>query len=72
MKTKGVRLLGLAWPLVLLPLMNFSTSEIPDWFAGTEGRTLISSLLSQILGGIVGAFIQLFVYGLFGAQVPTG
>ncbi len=71
MKRKSVRLLGLAWPLVLLPLMNFSTSEIPDWFAGTEGRTLISSLLSQIVGGVVGAIIEVFVYGIFGAQLPT-
>jgi hypothetical protein len=71
MKSKGIRLFGWAWPLVLLPLMSFDITQTPDWLAGTEGRTLISQLLSQILAGIAGALIQLFTYGFFGVQFPA-
>lgn len=71
MKLKSVRLLGLAFPLMFLPLMSFAFSEVPGWFEGSQGRSLISQLLSQILEGIAGALIQVFTFGLFGAQLPA-
>ena len=71
MKPKYVRLFALAWPLALLPLMNFEFDEIPAWFTTVEGRGVVSQLLSQILQGFADVLIQLIIYPLFGAAIPA-
>lgn len=57
MRSLQVRLYSFA-PLALLPLMDFSFSEIPDWFKSDEFKSLVGELLIQFLSGIVSAIIQ--------------
>ena len=57
MRSLQVRLYGFA-PLALLPLMDFSISEIPDWFKSDEFKNLAGELVIQFLSGIVSAIIQ--------------
>ncbi len=71
MRRQSVLLRCLAWPLALLPLMSMSFSEVPEWFTGTEFRTLAAQVISQIMEGFFGALIQVFTFAFFGAQLPT-
>ena len=53
MKPKNSRLFSIVAPFATLPLMDFHVSEIPDWFAGTEFKLLVSQILTQIFSGFV-------------------
>ena len=68
MKINRIREFGAAIPLVILPLMDFHFTEIPDWFAGQEFKTLVSSTLSQIFSGFAEVIIMLLSNLLFGVS----
>lgn len=71
MKATSVRLLSIAWPFALLPLLDVSVDQIGPWFTGTEFRLLVSQVITQILGGLASALLQIFVFALFGVN-PAG
>jgi|GEM_PF-1214537 len=72
MKCASVRLLSVTWPFCVIPLLDVSVDQIGPWFTGTEFRLLVSQVITQILGGLVGALLQIFVFGLFGVSVTGG
>ena len=57
MRLTQTKLYSLATPLALLPLLDFSLSEIPQWFLGTEFRTLISAILIQVFSDLADVLI---------------
>ena len=63
---KSFKLYSFTLPLALLPLLDFSISQIPDYLKGDEFRTVISSLISQLLTGISSAIMALLFGGIFG------
>ena len=60
------KLYSLAAPLALLPVMEFSFSEIGDFFRGMEFRTLFAELIIQLISGIADAIIYLLAGASFG------
>ncbi|MBN1490291.1 MAG: hypothetical protein JXA69_10265 [Phycisphaerae bacterium] len=69
MVRKQIRQFGAAIPVVILPLMDVSITEFPDWLAGNEFKTLLSQLLSQVFSGIFNGFLGLLINALFGVTV---
>lgn len=57
---KTIKLYSFTLPFALLPLMDFSVSQVPKYLKGVEFRTFISSLLSQLLSGVADASIIAF------------
>ncbi len=66
MRAIQTKLYSFAAPLALLPLMDVSLQEIPDYFRGDEFRTLIGEMLIQLVTGIFVAIIAAITQGLFG------
>jgi hypothetical protein len=64
---KTIKLYSFTLPFALLPLMDFSVSQIPKYLKGVEFRTFISELVTQLLSGITDAgIIALFQSALVG------
>ncbi len=66
MQRAATKLYSLAAPLALLPIMNFSFSEVGDFLRGTDFRTLISEIVTQLLSGLSAVIISAFSQALFG------
>lgn len=70
MKRSGTTLYSLAAPLALLPVlpvMEFSFSQIGPFLRGTEFQTLVAEVLTQVFSGFAAAVIELLTGGIFGA-----
>ena len=67
MKNASIKLYGLAAPLLVLPVMGFGFDQIVPYIKGTEFRTLLAELLSQVFAGFADAFLGAGVQRLFGA-----
>ncbi len=66
MKNTSLKLYSIAAPLLLaLPVMDFSFGAIVPYLKGTEFRTLLATLFSQVASGFVDAFITAGVQSLF-------
>ncbi|MHC4443682.1 MAG: hypothetical protein ACYTF1_02750 [Planctomycetota bacterium] len=65
MRYLQTKLYSLAVPLVLLPVMDMSVSQLPDYLRGNEFRNFLTEIIIQLVTGVVDAFIALFLGGLF-------
>ena len=64
---KTIKLYSFTLPLALLPLMDFSVNQIPNYLRGLEFRAFLSQLLTQVLSGVTDvAIIGLLQSGLTG------
>ena len=61
------KLYSFAAPLALLPLMDFSFSEIGDYIRGLEFRSFVADLLIQLTIGLADTAILAVVGAAFGA-----
>jgi hypothetical protein len=52
---------------LLLPVMGFGFDQIVPYVKGTEFRTLLAELLSQVFSGFADAFLGAGIQSLFGA-----
>lgn len=65
MKNAWVRLHSLATPLVALPALGLAFDQIVPYVKGTEFRTLLAELLSQVFSGLANAFLSAGIQRLF-------
>ena len=54
---RQIKLYSLSLPLMLLPVLGFSFSQVGPYLKGTEFRTFLSEIVTQLLSGVVDAFI---------------
>jgi len=66
MRSVQTKLYSLAAPLALLPLMDFSFSEVGDFLRGVEFRSLLSETIIQVISGVADAVIFLVINAAFG------
>jgi hypothetical protein len=59
----------MTWPLLLLPLMDFSFSEIPSYLKGLEFRALIAAAITQIISGVADAVLIGVIQQAFGVTL---
>ena len=69
MKALSIRLNTITWPLLLLPLMDFSFSQIPTYIKGLEFRSLIAEVITQIMSGVVDAALIGMIQQVFGVTL---
>ena len=60
-----IKLYSLALPMAVLPVLAFSFDQIGPYLKGTEFRTFVASLLSQLISGTVDAYITTGVAQFF-------
>ena len=65
--SQETKLYSFAAPLALVPLMDFSFSEVGDYLRGMEFRAFLAELLTQVTTGVVDAAIVAIVGIAFGA-----
>ena len=68
MRNMQSKLYGIGAPLLLLPLMDMSISQVPDYFRGTEFVSFITEVIIQLVTGVMDAFIAVLLGGLLGQQ----
>jgi len=61
------RLYSFAAPLALLPLMDFSFSQIGPYLRGMEFRSFMAEFVIQVTSGVADAVILALVGTVFGA-----
>ena len=52
MRWTQIKLYSITAPLVILPMLGFSFSQIDDYIKGTEFRTLAAEVVSGLLGSV--------------------
>jgi hypothetical protein len=57
---RKIRLYSFTLPLTLLPLMDFSLSQIPKYLKGAEFRVFVAELITQVITGVTDAAIIAF------------
>ncbi len=67
MRNASVRLYSLAAPLLMVPVVGFAWDQVVPYLKGTEFRTLLAELLSQVAAGVADAVITIGVQNLFPA-----
>lgn len=66
---KTIRLYSFMAPLSLLPIMDFSFGEIPDYLKGLEFRNFVAEILTQLIVGVFDAIIIGLFQGGFAAAL---
>jgi hypothetical protein len=56
-RMKSIKLYSFSAAIFMLPLMDFSFSQIPSYLKGLEFRTLLAELVAQVTAGIADAAI---------------
>jgi len=69
MRSRSIQLYAFSWPLLLLPLMDFSFSQIPAYVKGLEFRGLIAEVITQLVSGVVDAGIIALIQQAFGVTL---
>lgn len=54
---RQIKLYSFTLPLLLLPLMDITFSGIWDYMRGLEFRSLMAQVVTQVISGVVDAFI---------------
>ena len=65
MRYLQTKMYSLSALLIMLPLMEMEISELPDYLRGTEFISFLAQVITQLITGVVDAFIAIFLGGLF-------
>lgn len=70
MRWTQIKLYSITAPLALFALLDMSFDQIDNYIKGTEFRSILAEVITQLIGGVIDALILAFVtlgFGLTGS-----
>lgn len=66
---KSVKLYAIGAPLMLLPLLDVSLSQLPKYLAGPEFRQFMALIITEVIAGVANAGLLAAVGAAFGVDL---